>query len=144
MKRIAISALTLGLMFFVFVLGSASAQTNNELLKVHVDRAVVIPGHVLEAGDYDFRIVNDTRMVEITKADGSEMYGFYSLTLAKRQTNGASEVDTMRPDGAPVQAISQFFFPGESTGYAFVYSKKQLQNAEMLAQNIAGRTSAGL
>lgn len=143
MKRFATSVLTLALMYFVFV-GTASAQQNDDLLDVHLGRAMVIPGHVLQAGNYTFRIVNDTRMVEVAKADGSEVYGFYDLVPATRQSYGPSEVDTMRPDGSSVQAISKFFFPDDLTGYAFVYSKKQLQNAEMLAKNAETNSSSGL
>lgn len=139
MKRYGMTVLLLSIMLLLAAKGLTFAQDNNDrLLKVRVDKSLVVPGSVLEPGDYNFRLVDQAGgpfLVQISKADGSENCGFFSVIPAKRESAGESEVDVEHPGNRSVGMISDFFFPGESDGYAFVYSKKELQRAEVMAKN---------
>jgi hypothetical protein len=145
MKRYAITLL--------FVLGLALLATpsfaqQENFLNVHTNEPVAIPGHVLPPGDYLFRMMEADQyphVVEVMSADGSSLYGLFQVVPAQRLEFGnRSSVTLTDPDAAGLQGISQWYFPGSSDGYQFIYSKKDIQKEDQVAHRLASQTGAGL
>jgi hypothetical protein len=124
-----------------------SFAQNQEVMNVHVDKAVAIPGNVLTPGDYVFRLADSTGRpddVEIRSADGKTSYGFIQIYMASRNTYEGSEVKVSAADSTGLERIDSWFFPGSEDGYRFIYSKSDLQKADQIAQRMQTEgTSSG-
>lgn len=145
MKRFAISALfVLGLTLFA----NLSFAQQDSLLDVHMKEPVAIPGHVLQPGDYVFRLMESDQyphIVQVMSADGSTVFGLFQVEPAQRQDYGDhSAVTLTEPDAAGVQSISQWYFPGSRDGYQFIYSKKDIQKEDRIARSFTGQADSGL
>ena len=119
-KRIA-SVLAVALL----VLASRSARANefDHLMVITFSAPVQIPGEVLSAGTYQFSNPDgDRQVVEIRSADGSKPYAMLLTTPTERSTATDAAVVTFeeRSAGSP-EAIRALFYPGETTGVAFLY-----------------------
>jgi hypothetical protein len=78
-------------------------------------------------------------------ADGSSFYALFQVVPAKRSEFGDnSRITLTAPDAAGLKDISQWYFPGESTGYQFVYSKKDIQKQDRIAYNLTNPAASGL
>ena len=87
--------------------------------------AVEVPGQVLSAGTYVFKLANsisDRHIVEIWTGDQSQLLATI-LTIpdyrAETPTKTVFEYDE-RPGDSPM-ALHAWFFPGDHTGQEFVY-----------------------
>ena len=87
---------------------------------------VAVPGAVLPAGTYIFRLVDSGKKVlQILKADRSEPYAMFHTTQVDEISRGLasdSYVVTWEPtdDGEP-PALNAWFIPHQARGYQFVY-----------------------
>lgn len=91
------------------------------------NKPVEIPGMVLKAGTYEFRLLDspsDRHIVQILSADGTHLYENVLAIPAYRAEPSDKSVVTFeeRSQGAP-EAISTWFYPGDNSGQEFVYSK---------------------
>ena len=87
---------------------------------------VGIPGQILPAGTYVFKLANsisDRHIVQIWNADENQLLAT-TMTIPNTRLETYSrpvfEFDE-RPTGSPV-ALKLWFYPGNSTGEEFVYS----------------------
>jgi hypothetical protein len=99
---------------------------------------VSIPGVTLPAGQYVFRLADPTmshRVVQVLSADGTTPYAmFFTYPADRVEASTQPEVRLMETaTGMPV-AIQTWWYPGERTGYEFIYPKEQ---ARKLAQGAA-------
>jgi hypothetical protein len=145
MKRFVISVFfALGLT----LLSNASFAQQEDMLKLHTTEPLAIPGHVLPAGEYVFRLVEGDQyphMVEVMRADGSSLYGLFQLAPVQRTAfSGDSAVTLTAPDATGFKRISQWYFPGAKNGYQFVYSKKDIQKQDQIARNNRNSNDSGL
>ena len=110
--------------------GIVSAQPQDRKTTVTFTAPVEIPGvgaQVLPAGTYVFRLLDskDTRhVVQVLDKDESKIFATI-LTLPNyrlKATDQTVMTFTERPAGDP-QAIKAWFYPGDSIGQEFVYSK---------------------
>jgi hypothetical protein len=118
--------LTLSLLGFV----SASTVRADEWDKktlLTFSQPVEIPGQVLPAGTYTFKLadsMSDRHIVQIFSADGSQIIATvmaipdYRLTATHQTVIKFGEV----PRGSP-EAIRAWFYPGNTIGQEFVYPK---------------------
>jgi hypothetical protein len=96
---------------------------------------VAIPGQVLPAGTYVFRIANsasDRHIVQVFNEKQNHVYGTF-LAIPDYHMRPSSKALIKfheRPAGEPL-AIKAWVYPGRSFGHEFVYPKKQ---AVQLAQ----------
>jgi hypothetical protein len=86
---------------------------------------VEVPGEVLAAGTYQFKLADPTgnrNVVEILSADGSKVYATLLTIPDERSTPTDEAVVTFekRAAGSP-EAIRAVFYPGETTGMGFLY-----------------------
>jgi len=119
-KRIA-SVLAVALL--VLASRSARADEFDHLMVITFSAPVQIPGEVLPAGTYQFSNPDgDRNVVEIRRADRSKPYATLLTIPAERSTATDEPVVKFeeRAAGSP-EAIRAVFYPGETTGMAFLY-----------------------
>ena len=115
----------------------ATAQPANKRTLFTFSGAVDMPGVALPAGQYEFTIANpDTsrNVIQVRSRDGKKSYGMFLTHSAERATAANdAQVRFMEASAGTPPAIKTWWYPGERTGYEFVYPKAQ-------ARRIAQRT----
>ncbi len=143
MKRLLAS---LSLLAIVFTM-SAFAE-NTAVMNVHVEKAVAIPGKVLLPGNYIFRLQDSgsgQNIVAITSADSDKTYGFVQVFTARRNSYNGASIQETAADATGLTRIDSWYFPGQQSGYRFIYSKGDLRKLETAAQKMKSNgTAAGL
>jgi hypothetical protein len=104
----------------------------NKETKLEFSGPVEVPGKVLTAGKYVFKIADsqgDRNIVEIFSEDANGVQKFVTTILAipdyleKTPDKPIIQFEE-RPSGSP-EAIHAWFYPGENTGWEFVYPKSE-------------------
>lgn len=146
MKRFSLSVMFL-ILCLTFVAAMPALAQQDTVMNVQIDKAVAIPGHVLLPGSYTFRLVDsDTYpgFVQIISANESRDFGFIQVFTSKRQNVDGSKLLLSEPDQAGLEHVVSWYFPGQTYGYRFIYSKRDLRNADMIAQRLQTKSNAGL
>lgn len=134
--------------FAVLLLGaallpSAQADTWDKKTVVTFSQSVEVPGKILPAGTYTFKLLDspsDRHIVQIFDADGTHLITtILAINNYRLQPTG----DTVmmfkeRPADSP-DALRAWFYPGDNFGQEFVYSKHR---AFELAQRSKGNVPA--
>jgi len=114
---------------------SASAQLPDRRTIFTFSGPVSIPGATLPAGRYVFRLAEpgtSARVVQVFSADGKKPYGmFFSYPAERTEPARDPEVRFLETGKGVPAAIKTWWYPGERTGFEFVYPKEQ---ARRLAQ----------
>lgn len=110
-------------------LPSARASEVNQQTKVTFSQPVEIPGQILPAGAYMFVLTGDTfnpNVVRITSLDGKRVFAtvFTVATERAMPADGTTLTFAERPSAQP-EALLKWFYPGETTGHEFEYSKPE-------------------
>ncbi len=148
MKRVfAISGFVAILL--LMVLGTMPAFAQNESVTyVHVNRAVAIPGRILEPGDYQFRVIPSEQFpgfVEVMSKDGGNFLGVIRVFPAIRNDEYlGNEITVAHTREAGLDRIDSFYFPGLETGYRFVYSRGDLHKIDLASATMNRRTASGM
>src|SRR5260370_5552729 len=128
MKKVKASLCLLAVpMSSATVRSSARADTWDKKTVVTFNQAVEVPGKVLPAGTYTFRLLDspsDRHIVQIFNADGTHII---ATILAINNYRLAPTGDTVmkfseRPGDSP-EALRAWFYPGDNFGQEFVYPK---------------------
>ncbi len=146
MKRFSPSVLFLVIALTILTALPALAQQES-VMDVHLDKPTAIPGHVLPAGHYVFRLVDQSSypgFVQITSRNGSHDYGFIQVFPSRRQNDGNTRMLLSQPDQAGLARVKAWYFPGEKYGYEFIYTKRQIRNADLIAQRMQTKSTAGM
>jgi len=119
-------ALCAALLCAALVPGARADQWDKKVI-VTFSMAVAVPGHVLPAGTYVFKLVNGIaveHVVQIWNEDETELLAT-TLTVPIIRTyepaRSTFEFDD-RAGKSPV-AIKAWFYPADNTGEEFVYSR---------------------
>ena len=118
--------LALSLVGLVMAPGARADDTNKKTV-LTFSQPVEIPGHILPAGTYTFKLVDtirDRQIVQISRGDESEIIATV-MTIPNYRIRSTDEtVIRFRemPAGSP-EAIRAWFYPGDTTGRQFVYPK---------------------
>lgn len=145
MKRILSFSSIVVVLFWLLAL-PAFAQ-NEQVLDVHVNNMVAIPGSVLRPGNYTFRLLDSATgqgLVLVQSANGKRSYGMIPVFSTSRREDGGSIVTTKQPEIAGVARIDSWYFPGSTAGYHFIYSKSDMQKLNTIAQKMHATTTAGM
>ncbi len=113
----------------------AAAQTSDKRTLFTFSGPVAMPGVTLPAGQYLFRLadpVSDRKIIQVLSGDGKTPYGlFFTITAERLEPAQNPEVRFMETAAGMPAAIKTWWYPGERTGYEFIYPKDQ---ARKLAQ----------
>src|ERR1700704_4849204 len=108
---------------------SGSAQTYDKRTVFTFSGPVALPGVTLPAGQYLFRLADPAssrKVVQVLSADGKTPYGmFFSLPAERFEAASTPEVQFMETAAGKPAAIKVWWYPGERTGYEFLYPKDQ-------------------
>src|SRR6266446_4648337 len=88
---------------------------------------VEIPGQVLPAGTYVFKLADsssDRNIVQVFSEDGAHLYGTFLAIPNQRQYSAQKPIITFEERAAnSPEAVKAWFYPGDDTGHEFVYPK---------------------
>ncbi len=130
--KITFNALLLGasMAFMAAMVTPMMADEFNKETILEFSGPVEVPGKVLTPGKYVFKIADsesDRNIVEIFSEDANGNQKFVTTTMAipdyREETPGKTIITfEERPSGSP-EAIHSWFYPGDNTGWQFVYPK---------------------
>jgi LPXTG-motif cell wall-anchored protein len=126
----------------IMVAPFAMADEWNKETIVRFSRAVEVPGQVLPAGKYVFKLADsqaDRRIVQIFNEDRTKVLATILATADYRMEPTGKTVISMeeRPSGSP-EAVGSWFYPGDNYGTRFVYPTERM----VLATNTQPKTQA--
>jgi hypothetical protein len=107
----------------------ASAQIQERRTYFTFNRPITLPGVTLPAGKYLFALVDSdtsTRVVRVSSANGKKSYALlFSIPRERTDVPSSPEVRFMETAKGTPSAVKTWWYPGERTGYEFIYSKRQ-------------------
>lgn len=128
-------AVGLVIAFTLFFELAAHADEYDEATTMTFSQPVQIPGRVLPAGTYLFRLVDissDRNLVQIFNADRTVLYATLQTNPTERQEPTGDTVVALAEQGTgQPEALLKWFYPGRETGNEFVYPK---QTEKVLSQ----------
>ena len=107
----------------------AKASLDDKLTIFTFSQPVELPGVTLPAGTYAFKVLDslaDRNIVQVWDKDQKKLYGTF-LAIPDYTPNPSNKTIikfSERTPGAP-KAVKEWFYPGESMGWEFVYPKKR-------------------
>ncbi len=125
MTKYAVSLASMaGLLSFILA-PSARADAWNHKTKLDFSEPIEVPGKVLPAGKYIFKLMDspsDRHIVQVWNADESQIEGTFLTVPDKRlKATGKTVIRfSERPSGSP-EALKAWFYPGARVGERFVY-----------------------
>jgi hypothetical protein len=136
--KIKLNALWLGSFFALssFLSQPVKADEWNKRTEFRFSAPVEIPGKVLPAGKYVFELSDsqsDRNIVQVFSEDsgGNESLAATLLAVPAYTANTPDKPIVRfeeRHSGSP-EAVKSWFYPGDNTGWAFVYSKGETPEA---------------
>jgi hypothetical protein len=134
LRRVVFLACSVALLACVMAKPS-TAQTLDKRTLFSFSGPISMPGVTLPAGKYLFRLANPDsgrNVVQVLDADGTKPYGmFFAIRAERFEPASTAEVRFMETAAGMPSAIKTWWYPGERSGYEFVYPKEQ---ARRLAQ----------
>jgi len=86
---------------------------------------VAIPGQVLPAGTYEFKLLNSTadrNTVQVFSKDEQHLYGtYFTIPEMRPEPTGEPAITFDERSGDSPEAVKAWFYPGDETGHEFVY-----------------------
>ena len=123
--------------FTLFFELAAHADLGDQLTTITFNEPVQIPGQVLPAGTYLFKLADsdsERNIVQIFNADRTVLYATLQTIPAQRREPTDDTTVTFADQGAGrPEALLKWFYPGNLTGNEFLYSdqrEKELAHAE--------------
>jgi hypothetical protein len=115
----------------------AHAEEADQSIKITFSQAIEIPGQILPAGTYMFKLAdpNDLDLVRIFNSEGTRLYATLQTATAERDKPTGDNVVVLaeQPDGRP-ETLLKWFYPGNTSGHEFVYSKQEEQQLAQTRQ----------
>jgi hypothetical protein len=130
----------------LFLEVAAHADEADQATKLTFSEPIQIPGHVLPAGTYLFKLAdpNDLNLVRIFNAEGTRLYATVQTvsTQGGEPTGDTVLVMAEQSAGRP-EALKKWFYAGNSDGHEFVYSKHEEQQlAQAQQRTIVAKSTA--
>ena len=97
---------------------------------------VTLPGRTLPTGTYLFRVATPNRnVIQVLSPDGTKVYGtFFAISAHRNVVPEKPEVRFMETASSMPHAVRTWWYPGDSTGFEFIYPKEQ---ARLLAKGLS-------
>ena len=124
-----------GVSAFAMLLPMAKADEWNQRTNVTFSGPVEIPGKVLPAGTYEFKLMNsqaDRNIVQVFSKNQRHLYGtFLTVPDYHLKPKGKTVITFEERTAGSPEAVKAWFYPGDNYGHEFVYPKaKALQLAK--------------
>ena len=114
--------------FTLFFELAAHADEQDQETKITFSQAIQVPGQILPAGTYLFKLTNtdvDLNIVQIFSADRTHLYAtLETVPTESRQVPDNTAVALAQQGAAKPDVLLKWFYPGEETGHEFVYSNQ--------------------
>jgi hypothetical protein len=119
--------LLVGLGFLGGMVPRAAADESDQKTTFTFSGPVEIPGQVLQAGTYVFKLADsesDRDIVQVFNKDENHLYGTFLAIPDQRLRPAGKPIITFdeTPAGSP-EAVKAWFYPGDDYGHEFVYPK---------------------
>jgi hypothetical protein len=116
-----------GLGFLSGMIPRATADESDQKTIFTFSGPVAIPGQVLQAGTYVFKLADsqsDRDIVQVFNKDETHLYGTFLAISDERTRPAGKPIITFEeaPAGSP-EALRAWFYPGDDYGHEFVYPK---------------------
>jgi len=115
--------------FVCLLAAPVSAQPLDKRTLFTFSGPITLPGVTLPAGQYLFRLADpnsSSKVVQVLNADGTKPYGlFFTLAAGRFEPASTPEIRFMETASGTPAAIKTWWYPGERTGYEFIYPKEQ-------------------
>jgi hypothetical protein len=126
-KTRAIVILLAGLGYLGTMIPRVIADEANQKTIFTFSEPVEIPGQVLDAGTYVFKLADsesDRDIVQVFNKDETHLYGTFLAIADEHLRPAGKPIITFdeAPAGSP-EAVKAWFYPGEEYGHEFVYPK---------------------
>jgi hypothetical protein len=122
--------------FTLFFELAAHADESDQATTITFSEPIQIPGQVLPAGTYLFKLANsdsDRNIVQVFNADRTVLYATLQTIATDRQEPTGHTVVSLAEQGAgQPNALLKWFYPGRETGNEFLYPE---QKEKELAQD---------
>jgi len=133
-QRLKFAFLTLLVGGAAWLAPTAKADGWDKLTILTFNNPVEIPGQVLPAGTYVFKLLDsssDRNIVQIFTEDQQHLVTTVMAIPAYREERTGKTVVTFeeRPSGS-AEAMHKWFYPGDNYGFEFVYPKSEQQYAD--------------
>jgi hypothetical protein len=114
---------------------------------------VEIPGQVLDAGTYVFKVVDsasDRNIVQVFSEDENHLYGtFLTVPDYHQEPSGKTIINFEERAAGDPEAVKAWFYPGDNYGHDFVYprakaaalAKANNQPVASMPDELAGKTT---
>src|SRR5437868_14929928 len=128
--RIAITFMIAFVVAFVlFFEVSAHADMSDQATQITFSQTVQIPGQVLPAGTYWFLLANISEqqdVVQIYNSDRSKLYAtLETASIERQEATDGTEMKLAEQESSKPDALVAWFYPGQTIGHEFLYSKGQ-------------------
>jgi hypothetical protein len=113
---------------------AAAADTVDKRTTFTFNTPVAVPGTTLPAGSYLFRVadVDSHNVVQVLSGDGKTPYAmFFALQTWRSAPSADPDLTFIETAADMPHAIRTWWYPGETIGYEFMYSREQ---ARLLAR----------
>lgn len=129
MKKLQLTFTVLALAGAVGSVPRAFAEPWNQKTILTFSGPVEIPGQVLPAGTYVFKLadsLSNRHIVQVFNKDQNQIFGTFLAIPDYRMKPAEKTIITFRerPEGQP-PALKGWFYPGHSYGHEFVYPKAE-------------------
>jgi hypothetical protein len=107
----------------------ARADEWNKKTVMTFSQPVEIPGQVLPAGTYTFKLadsLSDRHIVQVFNADGTQIIAtILAINNYRLQPTGKTAITFAERSGDNPEALKAWFYPGDNFGQEFVYPKQR-------------------
>ena len=105
----------------------AAADEADQKTVVTFSGPVEVPGQVLQAGTYVFKLADSESgndIVQVYSANEKHLYGsFLSIPEQRAEPTGSAVVTFEEKKAGAPEAVKAWFYPGEDVGHEFIYSQ---------------------
>jgi len=126
-KVYIVVGMIIALAFFFEI--AAHADVLDQATKISFSEPIQIPGQILPAGTYWFRVVDsnsDQNLVQVFSADQTVLYAtLETVPTQRREPTGFTTVSLAEQGSGKPVVLLKWFYPGNLTGHEFVYSQQQ-------------------
>ena len=116
-----------------FITATAKADEYDKETILTFNEPVEIPGHVLQAGSYVFKLADSDSnrdIVQVFTDDQKHLIATIPALPDSRPEPADNTIVTFeeRPSGSP-EAVHSWFYPGDTEGFEFVYPNSEERHA---------------